>query len=513
MNGMLQTFTTMVLVLQADCFGTHPVSPPSDETFDYIIVGSGPGGAGALLGLIEHDPSANILLLERGKNLLSPSPSGGVLAATTGATADFVASEGATTFKDIDNVIIVESNTLGGLAAMNVGMWHHMPADYVASKPPNGDAHFDAAAWARAAQNTSKACTTYADDDASSHGAAITSKTSVIGEADLGNLDSANAEYAALDVAKALPLPLGITRYPFSDVCSQHDEFFKATLTTSTQAVAGNNLGVVPPVARVMHSHSVAADAEGGGVQVRTESEVVKVLLDGGRATGVMLANGQHLHATKMTLLCAGVYATPSLLAKSGLGPESWYEAPPDHDSELQARLNTIGTKIWQSPDMQSMIVPMKHSEGFQGTTMQASKYKNRDLSSQKCGALPCPFTYVVTPLYVPCLHRVGTRPGPISSTLYSAGALRAPSTPTFHRAMNPGRCFCWPPASASAAIPRYPCLWGRFPRSTSSSRGRLHWSTVLRALPILSSPTSVSQFLTAPRLRTPSGCHWPPWP
>ena len=151
MNGMLQTFTTMVLVLQADCFGTHPVSPPSDETFDYIIVGSGPGGAGALLGLIEHDPSANILLLERGKNLLSPSPSGGVLAATTGATADFVASEGATTFKDIDNVIIVESNTLGGLAAINAGVWHHMPADYVASKPPNGDAHFDAAAWARAA--------------------------------------------------------------------------------------------------------------------------------------------------------------------------------------------------------------------------------------------------------------------------------------------------------------------------------------------------------------------------
>ena len=80
------------------------------DQFDYIIVGSGPGGAGALLGLIEHDPSANILLLERGKNLLSPSPSGGVLAATTGATADFVASEGATTFKDIDNVIIVESN-------------------------------------------------------------------------------------------------------------------------------------------------------------------------------------------------------------------------------------------------------------------------------------------------------------------------------------------------------------------------------------------------------------------
>jgi len=98
MNMLVQTFTTMVLVLQADCFGTHPVSPPSDETFDYIIVGSGPGGAGALLGLIEHDPSANILLLERGKNLLSPSPSGGVLAATTGATADCVASEGATTF-------------------------------------------------------------------------------------------------------------------------------------------------------------------------------------------------------------------------------------------------------------------------------------------------------------------------------------------------------------------------------------------------------------------------------
>ena len=77
----------------------------------------------------------------------------------------------------------------------------------------------------------------------------VTSETSVIGEADIGNLDSANAEYAALDVAKALPFAsaeaLGTTRYPFSDVCSRHDEFFKATLTTSTQAVAGDNLGLV----------------------------------------------------------------------------------------------------------------------------------------------------------------------------------------------------------------------------------------------------------------------------
>ena len=67
-----------------------------------------------------------------------------------------------------------------------------------------------------------------------------------------------------------------------------------------------------------MHSHGIKADAEEGRVQVRTESEVIEVLLGGGRATGVW-----HLYATKMTLLCAGVYATPSLLAKSGLGPES----------------------------------------------------------------------------------------------------------------------------------------------------------------------------------------------
>ena len=159
---MLHTLMTMALVMQADCFGTLPPS----ETFDYIIVGSGPGGAGALLGLIEHDPSANVLLLERGKNLLTPSPSGGVLAATTGATADFVAAEGATTFTDSDNVIIVESNALGGLAAMNASMWHHMPADYVASKPPNGDAHFHAAAWDASRRATAEEDTFLAPVDA-----------------------------------------------------------------------------------------------------------------------------------------------------------------------------------------------------------------------------------------------------------------------------------------------------------------------------------------------------------
>ena len=60
-------------------------------------------------------------------------------------------------------------------------------------------------------------------------------------------------------------------RVLFGEQWKRHDEFFKATLTTSTQAVAGGNLGLVPPVARVMHSHGIKADAEEGRVQVRTE--------------------------------------------------------------------------------------------------------------------------------------------------------------------------------------------------------------------------------------------------
>eukprot|EP00964_Phaeocystis_antarctica_P041297 scaffold23615_cov66-Phaeocystis_antarctica.AAC.2 len=85
----------------------------------------------------------------------------------------------------------------------------------------------------------------------------------------------------------------------------------------------------------------------------------------------------------------------------------------------------------------------MRHSEGFQGTTLQAS--------------------------------RAGMRRTPTCSTSYSAAALRALSKPSSLRATTPQSSSYLQPASASAATLRYLYLWGRCPRSTSTLHGRLH--------------------------------------
>jgi choline dehydrogenase len=55
-------------------------------------------------------------------------------------------------------------------------------------------------------------------------------------------------------------------------------------------------------------------------LRVRCETEVAAVILDGNRAVGVRLAGGETAVAT-VVVLCAGAYASPAVLLRSGLGP------------------------------------------------------------------------------------------------------------------------------------------------------------------------------------------------
>jgi choline dehydrogenase len=81
------------------------------------------------------------------------------------------------------------------------------------------------------------------------------------------------------------------------------------------------------PMTSIGGRRVTTADAYLGAVPpnltIRCDTQVGEILFDGNRASGVRLIGGQTIAASTV-VLCAGVYANPCLLMRSGIGP-------PDH--------------------------------------------------------------------------------------------------------------------------------------------------------------------------------------
>lgn len=56
-------------------------------------------------------------------------------------------------------------------------------------------------------------------------------------------------------------------------------------------------------------------------ITIMTDTQVDKVLISNGRASGILLTNGHEMMATDEVVLCAGAIFSPAILQRSGIGP------------------------------------------------------------------------------------------------------------------------------------------------------------------------------------------------
>ena len=127
------------------CHSTH-----DPTSYDYIVVGSGAGGAGALYGILNEDPTATVLMLERGDWAPTSTDCGiGYYRSKPGETPKGIERKQAFYLKggSVDGVPVVEGNTTGGNTANNAGLWGHQTNEKVLINPPFAHTNFDLSKW------------------------------------------------------------------------------------------------------------------------------------------------------------------------------------------------------------------------------------------------------------------------------------------------------------------------------------------------------------------------------
>ncbi|WP_026197134.1 GMC family oxidoreductase [Sciscionella marina] len=138
--------------------------------------------------------------------------------------------------------------------------------------------------------------------------------------------------------------PVSIRRYTRCELPSHQRTFLDSCAAAGNPVIADHNAraavgaGPLPlnAVAGVRQSTALtylAAARERSNLTVWPHATADRVLLADGRATGVQLADGQHV-AARQVLLAAGAYGSPALLLRSGIGPA--------------AHLRQLGIPIWR---------------------------------------------------------------------------------------------------------------------------------------------------------------------
>jgi choline dehydrogenase len=262
-----------------------------DDNVDVVVVGSGSAGCIVAARLAERG-SASVVLLEAGPDLRATSPAG--------------MHDGWVTYRENDwgyesepndrgeSEPVFRGRLVGGTSWRTRFMMRGSPAD------------FDQ--WARLGNDG------WAFDEVLPH------LLRVERDLDLGDRPWHGTEGR-----------IPVTRYPEEAASTYEAAALAAFSACGFKAIADHNEPRAVGVSRMpMNAHAgrrvTAADAylpvgdTPANLRVQPDSTVAALVIEGNRVTGVRLLDGRVINAGWI-VLCAGVYGTPAILLRSGIGP------------------------------------------------------------------------------------------------------------------------------------------------------------------------------------------------
>ncbi len=135
--------------------------------------------------------------------------------------------------------------------------------------------------------------------------------------------------------------PISIRRYPEKELLPQHHAFVEAAIGLGYPYCADGNdpwgWGAGPhpmnKLGRLRISSAVGYLAPArarSNLEIRADTLVRRLLIDGGRCTGVEVENADgslETIAARLVVLCAGAVMSPAILLRSGVGPRAELEA------------------------------------------------------------------------------------------------------------------------------------------------------------------------------------------
>lgn len=159
--------------------------------------------------------------------------------------------------------------------------------------------------------------------------------------------------------------PLPIRRYRASELTTVNAAAYEAAARAGFPEVADHNrpgatgLGPAPVNAvggmRMSAAMTYLAQARTrANLTLLADTLVDRVLIEGGRASGVVLADGRIVRSSRV-VLAAGAYGSPAILLRSGVGPADELHAL---GIRLHADLGAVGANLQEHPGI-SVIWPL----------------------------------------------------------------------------------------------------------------------------------------------------------